>query len=89
MTALTLFSLAALAASPATPTPSPTSVAEAARPTEALVSAYMNKVARDNSLGVVAPVGSRFPASRGRRAWPAAPATPASRSSTPSAGCSS
>jgi len=55
MTALTLFSLAALAASPATPTPSPTSVAEAARPTEALVSAYMNKVARDNSLGVVAP----------------------------------
>ena len=55
MTALTLLSLAALAASPATPNPSPTSVAELARPTETLVSAYMNKVARDNSLGVVAP----------------------------------
>ena len=55
MTALTLFSLAALAASPATPTPSPASVAEVVRPTESLVSAYMNKVAHDNSLGVVAP----------------------------------
>lgn len=54
MTALTLFSLAALVAVPAAPTPA-TGATVTAQPTEALVSAYMHKLGRESSLGVVTP----------------------------------
>jgi hypothetical protein len=54
MSALTLFSLAALVAAPSAPARAPSS-AEAVGSTRTLVSAYMHKVERESSLNVVAP----------------------------------